>query len=380
MTALPRPPVFVLAALLALGACGGGPPPAPKTRPPPLVTVAKVTVQDVPLEIVSPVELRAYAQADVVSKAVGYLDAVLFDRGDRVRAGQVVATVRPSDLPDQLAASRGALAQMQAAGALAKANLGRAEALAPAGRVSQAELEQARATVAQAEAQEASVRAQAAAIATRLGETRLLAPFDGVVTVRRLDPGVLVGPGTATGAVMTVARVDSLRASVTVNERDSGRVALGQETHVVVDALPGRLFQGKLARIAPSFDPVSRTLDVEVRLPNGAGELRPGMYGRGAVVTGVHPGALTVPVTAVQIVRGKRWVFVLAGDKVRRTSVETGVDGEDWLEVTRGLEANAEVVTAGADGLADGVTVRVARNVDPFTGAATGNGPQSQAR
>lgn len=373
-----------LATILALAAlasaCPSGEKPKARERPPPQVTVATATVRDVPLEIDSPVELRAYAQADVVSKQVGYLDAVLFDRGDRVRGGQVVATVRPSDLPDQLAASRSTLGVAQAAVALAEANNQRAEALAPTGRISQAELEQTRAAAAQAKAQESVARAQTQALATRLGEATLLAPFDGVVTVRRLDPGVLVGPGSGTGAVMTVARVDALRASIIVNERDAARLSAGLEANVQLDAYPNRLFKGRVARIAPAFDPITRTLEVEVKLPNPVGDLRPGMYGRGAIVTGVHPNAIVVPVGAVQISRGRHFVFVLDGEKVRRTPVEIGVDGGDWLEVTKGLDASSEFVTAGLDGISDGASVRVSRGVNPFTGAPEKTGPQAEKR
>ena len=94
------------------------------------------------------------------------------------------------------------------------------------------------------------------------------------------------------------------------------------------------------------------------------------MYGRAAIVTGVHPGALTVPVGAVQISNGRNFVYVVQGDKVRRREVRLGVDGETWLEVASGLQAEEEVVTAGLEGLSDGAAVRPARNIDPFGGAA----------
>src|SRR5262245_55047532 len=113
------------AGLLALGmlaACNGGNGGKAPGRLPPLVSVARVQARDVPVEIRAPVDLRPLEQADVGSKTLGYLDAVLVDRGDRVRRGQLLALVRPSDLPDQLAAARGALAQTKSAAALARTN------------------------------------------------------------------------------------------------------------------------------------------------------------------------------------------------------------------------------------------------------------------
>jgi RND family efflux transporter MFP subunit len=327
-----------------------------------------VEARDVPVEIRAPIDLRPLAQADVGSKTLGYLDAVLVDRGDHVKRGQLVALVRPSDLPDQLVAARGSLAQAEASAALARKNFDRANGLAPRGIVSQQELQQAQAAVASAEAQEAAAKAQVAAYAVRLGETRIDSPLDGVVTLRRLDPGALVGPTAGGGAIVTVARVDVLRAFVTVTERDVHLVKVGQKAHVEVDALPGRSIEGSVVRLAPALDPATRTLDAEVQIENAGGELRPGMFGRGAIVVDVHKASPVVPASAVQISNGKRFAFVLRGDKVERREVAIGVDEGNWLEVTRGVAAGEEVVTTGTDIVSDGTTVRAVRDVDPFTG------------
>ncbi len=276
----------------------------------PQVTVSQVERRDVPVEVEAPVDLRPILQAEVGSKTLGYLDAVLVERGDRVRRGQVLALVRPSDLPDQLAAARGALAQAQAALQLARANSARAEKLAPSGVVSLQELQNAEAALASATALEASARSNLSALAVRLGEMRIVSPLDGVVAVRKLDPGSLVGP--ATGTILTVARTDVLRVFITVNERNARGIAVGKPAHVSLDALPEQSFSGTV----------------------------------------------------------RRYVFALQGDRVQRRQIQTGVDGGDWLEVVRGLQPGDEVVTAGGDGLDDGQQVRAARGVSPYTGEA----------
>jgi len=399
--------VLLLAVPAAL-ACKGSAP-AKRERPPPAVTSAVVSVRDVPVEIRSPVDLRPIEQADVGSKTLGYLDAVLVDRGDRVRRGQLLAVVRPSDLPDQLAVARNTLAQLQAQAALARANRDRGQQLAPTGFVSQQDLQSQQAAVDGSEAALAAAQANVGALATRLGETRIEAPLEGYVSVRRLDPGALVGPSSGSTSILTIQRVDVLRVFVPVNERDVAQLRLGQDAHVEVDALPGRTFQGKVVRISPSFDPLARTLDAEVQLPN-AGVLRPGMYGRASIVTDVHKGALVLPASAIQVSNDQSFAFVLdrtadphggasdakgrAGSKgppaeaarpgaekatgsgagqavparVRRVKVQTGVDGGDWLEVVAGLKPGDEIVTAGMDVLSDGVPVRAYPNVDAFTG------------
>ena len=143
---------FLAASALA-GGCGkGGSEGAVRQRPAPLVAASKVTARDVDVAVHAPIELRPLAQADVGSKTLGVLDAVLVDRGDRVTRGQVLALVRPSDLPYQLNSARSTLVQTQASLALAKTNLERASKLAPSGVVSQQELQTATSALAAAEA------------------------------------------------------------------------------------------------------------------------------------------------------------------------------------------------------------------------------------
>ena len=359
--------VCILATFSALACSRAESAVGPKTRPPPLVVASRVDVRDVPVEVHAPVDLRPLAQADVGSKILGYVDAVLVDRGDFVKKGQLVALVRPSDLPDQLTAARAGYAQTEASLGLARANVDRAQKLAPGGVVSQQELQQLTSALASAEATEAAAQAQISVLATRLGETRITSPIDGVVSQRRLDPGALVGPPGG-GAIVTVLRIDRLRVFITANEYEAKGVVVGKDAHVELDALPGRTYEGKVVRVSPSFDPVTRTIDAEVHLDNPLGELHPGMYGRGSITLDVHPGAAVVPAAAVQISSAQKYVFVLKNDKVARQGVTTGVDGGDWLEVLSGLRAGDEVVTAGADGLSDGSVVRVARDVDPYSG------------
>lgn len=341
--------------LLLLSACRPSAAP-PKPRLPPLVVTAVVTREDVPLVVRAPIDLKPVAQADIGSKTVGLLDAVLVDRGDVVRRGQLLALVRPSDLPDQLAVAKNAIAQATAARGLAKANLERAQALAPKGLVSQQELQSATNAAAVTEAQLGAAEAQLSALAVRLGETRLEAPYDGVVLSRRLDPGALVGP--TAGAVVTVAKVDHVRAFVAVTERDAHRVQQGQPARVRVDALAGQVFAGKVERLAPAFDPLTRTLDAEVHLPNEARLLRPGMYGRGEIEVGLHRQVPVVPAEAVQLADGKAYVFVVAADAAHRRRVELGEDLGANLEIAAGLEGGEELVVHGIDGLADGAAVR----------------------
>lgn len=353
------PAVGLLLAAAACIACGrdaGGP---PAGRPAPSVVVAKAVARDVAVTVKAPIELRPVLQADVESKAFGYLDAVLVSPGDRVTKGQLLALVRPGDLPDQLGAARGSLAQGEASLDLARANAARATTLAPSGVVSQQELQQAQAAVARAEAEQTALRAQVAVYASRVGETRITAPYDGVVLTRRLDPGALVGPGTS--PIVVVGVVDKLKVFVSLDERRGVLVQTGQKARLQVDALPERFFDTTVFRVYPTYDSATRTVDVDLRIDNTEHLLKPGMFGRATIVVGVHPNAVVVPTASVTVSAGKRWAFVLDGDKVQRREVSVGVDDAEALEITRGIAAGEEVVTVGMDNVANGATVRVAR-------------------
>lgn len=363
--------ICLFSTLLACGACGSGGSSAGTgaKRPPPQVVVQKPERRDLPVEVRAPVDLRPIITVEVTSKQLGYLSAVLVDRGDRVRRGQPLALVRPSDLPDQLQAARGTLAQAQAALQLARGNRERTGALSPSGVVSMQELEQSRAQLAQAESAEAAAQAQLSAAATRLGETRIDSPLDGVVLGRRLDPGALVGP-TGGQAILTVARIDVLKVLVAVRERDAARLSVDQEAIVEVDARPGEPFTGRVVRLSPGFDPLTRTLDAEVHLPNEKGLLRPGMYGRAALRTGLHPQALVVPEAAVLLSNRDRFLYTVEGGRARRKQVTVGIDGGTWLEIEKGLTAEDEVVVAGAEIIADGLAVTPSRGTNVYTGSA----------
>jgi RND family efflux transporter MFP subunit len=362
----------ILVALAAVGCSKAESSSAPKGRLAPSVVVTKVVARDVPVEVQAPVDLRPLEQADVGSKVLGYVDAIFVERGDRVKKGQIVALVRPSDLPDQLAAARSSIGQIKAQAILAHTNYERAAKLAPSGVVSQQELQSASAALTSAQSAEASAQAQISGLAIRLGETRITSPITGYVSARRLDPGALVGPPGG-GAIVTIVRMDRLRVFLTLNETDATGISVGMDAHVELDALPGRSFLGKVVRVAPAFDPLTRTLEAEVQLPNDAGELRPGMYGRGAIRREIHPHMPVVTVNAVQISSSQKYVFVLHDTKVERRTIATGAELEDGtvFEVRSGLAPGEEVVIAGADGLADGATVRVTRNVNPYSGAPT---------
>jgi RND family efflux transporter MFP subunit len=333
----------------------------------PQVVVREIEVRDVDVEINSPIELRAVAEVEVGSKIAGYLETVLVDRGDRVTRGQLLATVRPSDQTAALMGARGSLMEAQAKSMLAKQMADRATKVHGFGGMSTQELEQATSGYRVARAQEAAAAAEVAGHTMKLEESKIVAPLDGVVTERRLHPGALVGQ-SATTPIVSVARTDVLRAIITVSERDAPRVRVGQTGRVDLDALPGVVINGRVARVSPTLDSATRTCQVELWISNFGGKLMPGLYGRGTIIVDRHAQALVVPSTAIRVSNNLSWILVVRSNKIERREVTIGEDRGSWLEITKGVAPREEIVIAGADGISDGSAVQPVRGVNPFTG------------
>jgi membrane fusion protein, multidrug efflux system len=356
-----RTPSVIL--LLALGGCGSKVEP-PKKRPPPLVTVVAPTVRDVPITLMFTVDIRPVEQADLMSKVPGYVERIHVDRGDPVKKGQLLAEVRPSELPEQVNQAREQVGQTEASYRLAEENAKRSRELYKREMISKAELDQIEAQLQVAAATRGASRSGLGALSTRLSETRIYAPFAGWVARRYLDVGAFAQPG-AQGAILTVMRVDEVRVFVNVLESQASQVKRGQPAEITVDALAGKRFSGTVSRVPPALDPATRTLEVEILIPNKDGMLKPGMYGRAMLTVDLHPKAVVLPVEAVITEERERAVYLVENGKAKRARVEIGFDGGDFLEITKGLTGSEQVILAGVDLVADGAPVTVSSKKTP---------------
>jgi RND family efflux transporter MFP subunit len=242
----------------------------------------------------------------------------------------------------------------------------RARTLAADGVISTAALDQANAAAEQAEAQlEAArngaqqawaalnaARAQARLSQKALGDTRVLAPFEGAVVERRIS----VGEFAQVGRVIAVVLDDNpLRLRMDVPEADVGQVAVGKEVSLRVAAFPGRDFRAAVARVGASVHPASRTLPVEADVDNAAGLLRPGFFATARVaLTGAEKEALFVPKSALSMSGSSARVFVRTGNRVSEKLVVAGRQDGELVEVQGGqLSAHDEVAVESVDKLSD---------------------------
>ncbi|MFP4057475.1 MAG: efflux RND transporter periplasmic adaptor subunit [Candidatus Brocadiia bacterium] len=190
-----------------------------------------------------------------------------------------------------------------------------------------------------------------------LDESSIEAPIGGVVARKNLDEGNMVAPGVS---IVTLVEVRTVKVLVGVNERDVALVEKGQTRATVrTDAYPQEVFRGTVHKVSPVADERTRTVEVEIHVPNPQRRLKPGMFARVELVLEQRQGVPVVPRDAVLRHEGELYAFVVEGGKARRRPVELGIDAGEEAEVTSGLEAGEKLVVRGQRRLEDGTEVRV---------------------
>jgi RND family efflux transporter MFP subunit len=229
--------------------------------------------------------------------------------------------------------------------------------------VSQArsELEKARSDVAAAAASIEVAQSQARQADAMLGYARIVAPFDGVITRRNVDSGHLTRPGSDSAPLFVAARSDVVTISVDIPETYSTDVNPGDRALIKLQAMKGRTVEGKVTRTAWALDPKTRTIRVEIDIPNPGGRLRPGLYAWATVIVEEHKDVLTIPATAVVQDKGKSFCVVVVDGKAVQRTIETGLSDGTRTEVTSRLNGSEEVVKASAGSIVEGQAVDVVK-------------------
>jgi membrane fusion protein (multidrug efflux system) len=315
------------------------------------IAVAEARPMAERLEVTGVVEPTRVAKMG--SPAEGPIVACPVREGDRVRTGQLLARlgrVRGDD-----AAAAAARVQLDRE----EVDLGRVERLVATGAIPGEELDAARVKVSEA-------RARLATAAEKLGDYRVVAPWDGVISKVHVAVGDFV---SARDDLIELFDPDSLVLRAAVPESSSVLVSEATTLEVRLDAYPGRSFEGRVTRIYPEIDRRTFTRTIEVEL---AGELHlvPGMFARLELTLSSVPEAIVVPVEAILHQEGAEpAVFVISTlGKAAHRQVKTGIEESGWVQITEGLEPGEKVAVAGHGRLRDGAKVRI-------VGSKTGKGP-----
>ena len=322
-------------------------------------------------------EFRPYQEVELHAKVAGYIRKISVDIGDRVKAGQVLAVLEVPELNAQVAGADAGVQHSKQEILRSKSEVTRAQAdheslhaaaerlkqvsesrpgliaqqelddALAKDRSSEAQVEAAKSSLAAAEQRLAGAQANKSQVSAMQDYSRIVAPFDGVVTWRYADTGSLIQAGTSNSnslPVVKVAQVNILRLRVPVPESIAGHVQVGTDADIHVQAT-GEHLTGKIARLTDSFDPATRTMQVEVDVPNRNGRLSPGMYADVSLLVASRRDALAIPVQALNNDKNKTSVLLVnRQDKVEMREVRTGLEEPDYVEVLAGLEPGDRVI------------------------------------
>jgi RND family efflux transporter MFP subunit len=336
-------------------------------------------------------EFVPYQEIEVHAKVAGYIRKINVDIGDRVKTGQVLAVLEVPELMAQLQGAEAAVrhsqeevmraqnevARDEAQHAALHANCHRLEQAATArpGLIAQQELDDAEAKDRASEAQVESAKSALSAARHQLevsqatnrqmsamsDYTRITAPFDGVVTWRYADTGALVQAGTSNSTsapVVKLAQVNVLRLRIPVPESLAASIRVGQPAEVIVQATKER-FTGTVTRFTDSLDRTTRTMQVEIDVPNETYKLQPGMYANVSLQVQKQANALTVPINAIQ--RGHDTIRVLMVDRqnrVQEREVRTGAEDGNNVAILSGLSEGDRVLIGNLASYQPGQVVR----------------------
>lgn len=284
--------------------------------------------------------------------------------GDRVSRGAVLVRIRSSEYEDKVRQASSQAAAAEAVAQKAKLDFDRATHLYDSQSLTKPDFDSARAQYDSSQEELKSARAATSEAQIALGDTSLIAPFDGDVVKKAVELGAFVGPGTPAFAI---AKTDTVKILIGVPDTIVRSVKLGQPIEVAVDAFPSRTFHARISRMSSAADNITRNFDVEVAIPNHDHLLKVGMIGSlqlaNAGITS-HPAAVQVPLSAiVQAKDGTYGVFVVSNSKgedvAHLRSVQIGAVNGTQIAVANGLATGDRIITIGANLLKDGQPVEV---------------------
>ncbi|MRD48594.1 efflux RND transporter periplasmic adaptor subunit [Caenimonas koreensis DSM 17982] len=331
------------------------------------VTVTQPQRVAMPITLAANGNIAAWQEAIVGAEASGLRVAqVLVNVGDRVKQGQVLATLAGDTVRAEAAQSRATLAEAEAAAADAVNNAQRARTLEGTGALSTSQINQYLTAEKTAQAKVEAARAAVALQVARVSQSEVRAPDNGIISSRTATVGAVLNGGAELFRLIRGGRLE-WRAEVTSTE--IGKLTTG--TTALVTAASGARLSGRVRTIGPTVDPQSRAALVYVDLtplpanPGTTGNALAGMFARGEFDLGTA-SALTVPQSAIAIREGFSYVFRVEPDnRVTQVKVQTGRMAGERLEITSGLAADARVVASGAGFLNDGDLVRISEGAKP---------------
>ncbi|HXJ37760.1 MAG TPA: efflux RND transporter periplasmic adaptor subunit [Bryobacteraceae bacterium] len=325
-------------------------------------------------DLTLPGMVQAFSQSPVYARVDGYVRTWYVDIGAHVTKGQLLAEIDAPEVDQQLNQARAQLKQAETSMALAEVTVPRYQELIKTNSVSQQEVDQNNQNLA---AQTANVQAATAAV-NRLeqmqGFEKIVAPFDGVITLRKTDFGDLVNAGNAGVGheLFQISQNNIVRVFVTVPEEFSAQVRPGTRASMDLTSLPNRHFgAAAITRTTDAIDANSRTLTVELDVPNPSGELLPGAYANVHFQLPLNAVPLVLPASTILFqAEGPQVGVVNSQGQVELRKVTLGHDFGDTIEVLTGVRPADAVIANPPDSLTSGMRVAVQASSGPSSAAS----------
>lgn len=350
--------VLLSGAAAGAAACKRDPPPAAQSQEPPAVRVGAENIAVVSLQQIStgPLisgTLMAEREAMVRSEASGSILQISAAEGQQVRRGAVIARIEDQALSDAHTSAQSVVRSAEQALAVAEREAARTESLVKGGALAERELDTTRNAVTAAQAQLADARSRLATSAKQLDHLTVRSPIDGVVAERPANAGDVVSPGTE---LFRIIDPRSMRLEASVPSEALAAVKVGLPVQFEVRGYPGQSFLGRIERISPAADPVTRQVSIFVTIPNTAGRLVAGLFAEGRVAQQSRRG-LVVPLAAVNTDnRQQPWVLRASGGKAERVQVQVGLrdDQTERIELTGGVKEGDRLLVGSAQAITPG--------------------------
>ena len=313
-------------------------------------------------ELALPATLQAFSDAPIYARTSGYIAHWYTDIGHHVRAGELLAQIESPEVDQQLIRARASLSQSKANLTLAAVTTKRYQDLIQSNSVAQQELDQNNQNLTSQQANVVSMTAEVSQLEQQQSYERVTSPFSGIVTERRTDIGDLINAGNsgAGAELFRVSRIDVMRIFVSVPEAYSQQITLGTHVQVQLTELPNQSFDGQVARSDHSIALATRTLLVEVDVPNPEGKLLPGAYAQVHFKLASPTRSLIVPSGSILFqAAGPQLAVVTPKNTIELRNVSIGRDFGNTTEITNGLSAQDAIVASPPDYLVNGMPVSV---------------------
>lgn len=308
-----------------------------------------------------PGRLEAQARAPLHARVSGYLKTWKVDIGTPVKAGQLLAEIEAPDIEQQLLQAEADLASARANAALAASTAKRWQSMLGRDSVSKQEVDEKTGDLAAKEALVNAQRANVERLRTMRGFTRIVAPFDGIVTTRDTDVGALISAGGGTGPeLFVVSDITRLRVYVNVPQVYASHLTTGGTASITVPDRPGKKYPATIEGTSRAINAATGTTLAQLSVDNAAGELLPGAYANVSFETAQNTAALSVPASALIFDQsGLRIATVGKDNRVVLKTITIARDNGVTLEVASGLDPEDRVIDSPPDGLTAATQVRI---------------------